>query len=84
MPNLRILQVGAELCREMRPAAERAYPYHRDQVPHLIRQLRGPTQAGHDRAFDLLSQMGEGDCHLWRDIWTILDSEFGSKDITWH
>jgi len=24
------------------------------------------------------------DRHLWDDIWTILDSEFGSKDVTWH
>ena len=107
-----------------------------DQVPRLIRQLGGPTQAEHDCAFDLLSQMGEmvaselldaladptlDDIPLLRkihrqrstnweirfgianiilaivgeadqrafnytldDIWAILDSEFGPKDVTWH
>lgn len=59
MPNLKILKVNAERRREMRPAAERLYRRYRDQVPRLIRQLAGPTQAEHDRAFDLLSQMGE-------------------------
>jgi len=24
------------------------------------------------------------DRYLWDDIWAILDSEFGSKDVTWH
>jgi HEAT repeat protein len=59
MPNLKILKVNDERRREMRPAAERLYRQHRDQVPRLIRQLAGSTQAEHDRAFDLLSQMGE-------------------------
>jgi HEAT repeat protein len=59
MPNLKIMKVNAERRREMRPAAERLYHQSRDQVPRLIRQLAGPTQAEHDRAFDLLSQMGE-------------------------
>lgn len=59
MPNLKILKVNAERRREMRPAAERLYRQHQDQVPRLIRQLAGPTQAEHDRAFELLTQMGE-------------------------
>ncbi len=59
MPNLKILKVNDERRREMRPTAERLYRQHQDQVPHLIRQLAGSTQAEHDRAFDLLSQMGE-------------------------
>jgi len=59
MPNLKILKVNAERRRQMRPAAERLYRQHRDQVPRLIRQLAGPTQAEHDQAFELLSQMGE-------------------------
>ena len=59
MPNLKILKVNAERRREMRPAAERLYRQHQDQVPQLIRQLGGPTQAEHDRVFELLTQMGE-------------------------
>ena len=59
MPNPKILKTGAERRRQMRPAAERLYRQYRDQVPRLIRQLAGPTQEEHDRAFDLLSQMGE-------------------------
>lgn len=59
MPNLKILKVSADRRREMRPAAERLYRQHQDQVPRLIRQLAGPTQAEHDRAFELLTQMGE-------------------------
>jgi HEAT repeat protein len=59
MPNLKILEINAERRREMRPTAERIYRQYRDQVPRLIRQLGGPAQEEHDRAFDLLSQMGE-------------------------
>lgn len=59
MPNPKTLKVSTERRREMRPTAERLYRQHQDQVPQLIRQLGGPTQAEHDRAFDLLSQMGE-------------------------
>ncbi len=59
MPNPKILKTSAERRRQMRPAAERLYRQYRDQVPRLIRQLAGPTQEEHDRAFDLLSQMGE-------------------------
>lgn len=59
MPNLKILKASAELRLQMRPTAERLYGQYRDHVPRLIRQLAGPTQAEHDQAFDLLSQMGE-------------------------
>ena len=59
MPNLKILKISAGRRRQMRPAAERLYRQYRDQVPQLIRQLAGPTQAEHDRAFELLTQMGE-------------------------
>ena len=59
MPNLKIMEAAAERRRQMRPEAERLYRQYRDQVPRLICQLAGPTQAEHDRAFDLLSQMGE-------------------------
>lgn len=43
----------------MRPKAERLYRQYRDRVPQLIRHLAGPTQNEHDRAFELLKQMGE-------------------------
>ena len=59
MPNLKILKASAEHRLQMRPTAERLYGQYRDHVPRLIRQLAGPTQAEHDQAFDLLSQMGE-------------------------
>jgi len=59
MPNLKIMEAAAERRRQMRPKAERLYRQYRDQVPRLISQLAGPAQEEHDRAFDLLSQMGE-------------------------
>jgi HEAT repeat protein len=59
MPNSRIMRAAAERREQMRPAAERLYRQYRDQVPDLIRQLAGPTQAHHDHAFELLGQMGE-------------------------
>jgi len=59
MPNRKILQAAAEYRDRMRPAAERVYRRHRAEVPRLIRQLAGPTQAGHDHAFDLLVRMGD-------------------------
>ncbi len=59
MPNLKVMRATAKMRQQMRPAAERLYRQYRDQVPRLIRQLAGPTQAEHDQAFDLLSQMGE-------------------------
>jgi len=59
MPNRRMLETMAEGRRQMRPATERVHGQHRHQVPQLIRQLAGPTQAEHDRAYDLLRQMGD-------------------------
>jgi hypothetical protein len=59
MPNLKILKISADRRRQMRPMAERLYRQYQGQVSQLICQLGGPTQAEHDRAFDLLSQMGE-------------------------
>ncbi|MGA9352034.1 MAG: HEAT repeat domain-containing protein [Anaerolineae bacterium] len=59
MPNLKVMKAAAERCRQMRPKAERLYRQYQDQVPRLIRQLAGPTQAEHDQAFELLSQMSQ-------------------------
>jgi len=53
------MKAAAERHRQMRPQAEQLYHQYRDRVPQLIRQLGGPTQAEHDQAFELLSQMGE-------------------------
>lgn len=59
MPNLKVMKAAAERRQKMRPTAERLYRQYQDQVPQLIRQLAGPTQAEHDRAFELLSQMSQ-------------------------
>ena len=74
MPNQKVLQEAARHRRRKRRSAERLYRRYRQQVPALIRQLGTtpwPTrhrkgsgtpqgrQAAHDRAFDLLSKMGE-------------------------
>jgi len=53
------MKAAAECHRQMQPQAEQLYHQYRDQVPRLIRQLGGPTQAEHDQAFELLSQIGE-------------------------
>jgi len=58
MPNRKVLQMAAESRRQQRKSARRLYRRYREQVPALIRQLAGPAQADHDRAFDLLSRMG--------------------------
>lgn len=58
MPNYRVLKEAARLRHRKRRSAERLYRRYRQQVPDLIRQL-GMTQAAHDRAFDLLSRMGD-------------------------
>lgn len=58
MPNHQILKAAAEQRRSRHEVAQRTYHQHRAEVPRLIRQLAGPTQADHDRAFDLLSRMG--------------------------
>ncbi len=59
MPNQNVMQIAAERRRSLRPQAKRAYRKYGDQAYDLIRQLGGPTQAEHDRAFELLSRMGE-------------------------
>lgn len=59
MPNIKVMKATAEHRRQMRPTAERLYRQYRHQVPQLIRQLAGPTQEEHDRAFDLLNQMSQ-------------------------
>ncbi|HEY66841.1 MAG TPA: hypothetical protein G4N97_01035 [Thermoflexia bacterium] len=59
MPNRKVMEAAAERRRKMRPSAERAYRKYGARVSELIRQLGGPTQAEHDRAFELLSRMGE-------------------------
>jgi HEAT repeat protein len=53
------MKAAAERRQQMRPTAERLYHQYRDQVPLLIRQLAGPSQAEHDQAFELLSQMSQ-------------------------
>jgi HEAT repeat protein len=58
MPNYRVLEEAARLRRRKRRSAQRLYRRYKQQVPALIRQL-GTTQAAHDRAFDLLSKMGD-------------------------
>jgi hypothetical protein len=58
MPNYRVLKEAARLRRRKRRSAQRLYLRYKQQVPALIRQL-GTTQAAHDRAFDLLSKMGD-------------------------
>jgi len=59
MPNRKVIKAAEEMRRKMRPQAKIAYREHGAQARALIRQLAGPTQEGHDRAFDLLSSMGE-------------------------
>jgi len=53
MPNRKVLR-EAEKHRRRRRKRQ-----HRQDVPYLIRQLAGPTQAAYDRAFDLLGKMGD-------------------------
>jgi HEAT repeat protein len=59
MPNRKILQEAANRRRRKRKSAAKVYRKYQAQVPALIRQLGGPTQAAHDRAFSLLSKMGD-------------------------
>jgi len=59
MPNLKMMEMVKERRRRMRPRAKRLYREYRTQVCDLIHQLGGPVQEDHDRAFDLLSRMGE-------------------------
>jgi hypothetical protein len=59
MPNRKVMEAAAERRREMHSQAKRAYREYGALAHNLIRQLAGPAQADHDRAFDRLSQMGE-------------------------
>lgn len=59
MPNRKVMEAAAGRRRKMRPQAERAYRKYGVQARQLIRQLGGPTQEGHDRAFERLARMGE-------------------------
>ncbi len=59
MVNRKVMKAAAERHRKMRPQAKRAYREYGAQAHELIRQLAGPTQAEHDRAFDQLARMGE-------------------------
>jgi hypothetical protein len=59
MPNRKVMEAAAERRRKMRPQAQRAYRKYGARAHDLIRQLAGPTQADHDRAFDRLADMGE-------------------------
>lgn len=59
MPNRKVMEAAADVRRQMRPQAEQAYRKYGRQAHELIRRLAGPTQEDHDRAFELLSSMGE-------------------------
>lgn len=59
MPNRKVLEAAAERRRKLRPQAERVYKKYSAHMHELIRQLSGPTQEQHDRAFDRLLCMGE-------------------------
>ena len=57
MPNRKVLDAAEASRRRGRRLALREYHRYQKEVPTLIRQLGGPTQAAHDRAFRLLSKM---------------------------
>jgi HEAT repeat protein len=59
MPNRKVLDAVAKHRRQSHRQALREYRRLKDQVPALIRQLAGPTVAAHDRAFRLLTGMGD-------------------------
>jgi len=59
MPNRKVLEAVAATRRQGRRLALREYRRYKAQVPTLIRQLGGPTQAAHDRAFRLLAKMAD-------------------------
>ena len=53
-------------------------------IANAILTIAGETdQRTFNRTMDDI-QARFADRHLWDDIWTILDSEFGTKDVTWH
>jgi hypothetical protein len=57
MPNRKVLQAAKERRRGKAVQAGRVYRRYAGRVPELIAKLGGPTQQGHDLAFDLLGQM---------------------------
>ena len=59
MPNLKVLDAADASRRRGRRLALREYHRYQKEVPNLIRQLGGPTQVAHDRAFRLLSKMAD-------------------------
>jgi len=59
MPNRQVLDAAAERRRQGHHLAVREYRRYKSEVPTLIRQLGGPTQAAHDRAFRLLAKMAD-------------------------
>ncbi len=59
MPNVKVLDAAAASLRRSHRLALREYHHYKQEVPDLIRQLGGPTQAAHDRAFRLLSKMAD-------------------------
>jgi HEAT repeat protein len=59
MPNRKVLEAAAASRRRGRRLAAREYLRYKAEVPELIRQLGGPTQAAHDRAFRLLAKMAD-------------------------
>jgi HEAT repeat protein len=59
MPNRKVLEAAAATRRRGRRLAAREYHRYKAEVTGLIRQLGGPTQAAHDRAFRLLGKMGD-------------------------
>jgi len=59
MPNRKVMKAAADMRRQKRLQAERAYSEHRSQIRSLVCRLAGPTQEEHDQAFDSLTAMGE-------------------------
>jgi HEAT repeat protein len=59
MPNTKVLDAAAASLRRSHRLALREYHHYKKEVPTLIRQLGGPTQVAHDRAFRLLSKMAD-------------------------
>jgi len=71
-----------ELLAQMRQLAGPTRAEH-DRAFELLAQMGEADQRTFNRTLDDI-QDRFADRHLWDDIWTILDSEFGAKDVTWH
>jgi HEAT repeat protein len=59
VPNRKVMEAATERRRRGHHLAVREYRRHKAEVPKLIQQLGGPTQAVHDRAFRLLAGMSD-------------------------